>query len=515
MGKKAGKKAKPAAPAAVVAEDSDDGHMEAEDIDFVQQNAESLGFLSAINSESLTSVKKQPKEKQPRRIQPKVAAPAELTESEDDGDSAGLVAEDSDSDMEVLSGDEDDDIEDGSDEDLEADSDEDLEVDSDEDLEDEDLEDEDDTNKDYVNSKDRRALKRKAMFGGEMDYEQSARSFKQPEKKVKESTRLPIKRADGRLALPEYSDEEMEASEGEAASGAESGSEPEAGEEDDDDDKSAKEQDREDEEELVAGDEPDRASMSRKAYIIAQQNRLAHVADLVMQNPEENLSQLKTLHAISASEDARVRRLGLLTQLAVFNDILPGYRIRELTAKEKEMRVTKEVRQQRMYEERLVRGYSQFLKQLFATARRAMRIFKDPQADIEGGVVAARALGELINAHPHFNFRRDVLSALVDIYVQPPARINFAQFTPMAQTARLAVLRLFRDDVSGEVSQIAVVLAAKRIKRLSYRVDASALRPWLHLRLRDELRTNPEDRKRAEAEQRAREQRREQQKLLR
>ncbi|KAJ2338966.1 hypothetical protein GGF43_006759, partial [Coemansia sp. RSA 2618] len=143
-----------------------------------------------------------------------------------------------------------------------------------------------------------------------------------------------------------------------------------------------------------------------------------------------------------------------------------------------------------------------------------MKIFSNEKADIETGTVAARALGELVSKHPYFNFRKDILSALVDIYVQPSSRINFAPFTPMAQVARLAILRLFRDDVSGELSQNAVNLASKRIKRLSYRVDPSALRPWLHLRLRDELRENPEDRKRAEAEQKRKEQRREQQKLL-
>ncbi|KAJ1938311.1 hypothetical protein FBU59_004478, partial [Linderina macrospora] len=60
----------------------------------------------------------------------------------------------------------------------------------------------------------------------------------------------------------------------------------------------------------------------------------------------------------------------------------------------------------------------------------------------------------------------------------------------------------------------AVVLASKRIKRLSYRVDPSALRPWLHLRLREELRENPEDRKRAEAERERKEKLRERNKLM-
>ncbi|KAJ1748360.1 hypothetical protein LPJ79_004595 [Coemansia sp. RSA 1821] len=448
-------------------DESGDEYLSAEDIDFVQQNAENLGFLSSVNPESLLNIKKETKEKRvKRKAKPAVPPPAELTESEDEG----LVAEDSDSDMEILS--------------------------------------ESEEEKDYINSKERRALKRKAMFGDEMGYEQNARSFVQAEKKIKETNKLPIKTADGRLKVAEYSDNDEEPE-------PEPEPEPES-EASGESEESADESLEETSEEIESdeGTKPDRESMTRKEYIITQQKRLAAAADAIMQNPEETLGKLKTLQEISEDSDPRVKRLGLLSQLAVFGDILPDYRIRELTEKEKEMRVTKEVRQQRVYEERLVRSYSAFLKQLFTASKRAMKIFGNSSADIETGIVAARALGELINKHPHFNFRKDILSALVDIYVQPSSRINFAPFTPMAQTARLAILRLFRDDVSGEVSQNAVILASKRIKRLSYRVDPSALRPWLHLRLREELRQNPDDRKRAEEEQKRKEQRREQQKLL-
>ncbi|KAJ2905577.1 hypothetical protein GGI21_004153 [Coemansia aciculifera] len=255
--------------------------------------------------------------------------------------------------------------------------------------------------------------------------------------------------------------------------------------------------------------------MTRKEYIVVQQNRLAGLADMIMQNPERGAKAYKLLHQISDDSDVRVKRLGLLTQLGVYCDVLPDYRIRELTEKEKQMKVTKEVRQQRMHEEALVSNYGAYLRQLFAAAKAGMKIFGNADADVETGTVAARALGELVNAHPHFNFRKDILAALVDIYVQPSSRISMAGFAAMAQTARLAVLRLFRDDVSGEYSQNAVLLASKRIKRLSYRVDASALRPWLHLRLRDELRANPDDRKREEADQQQRDQKREERKLLR
>ncbi|KAJ2693728.1 hypothetical protein H4R19_005983, partial [Coemansia spiralis] len=479
-------------------EESENEEVNEDDVDFVRENMDSLTFLSSVNPESLAAIKKEPKVKAKRSSRaekPSAPKPAELSESDDDDDDAPGTASDSGSDLEVLSGDDSDPEEDGdlasvSGSDLESVSGSDLESDLESDQEEEEEDDDDDDAaedgaNDYSNSKARRAVKRKAMFGGEMDYERDSRAFAQAEKRAKPSTKLPIKTADGRLVVPEDSDAEA----GDTDESDEDGAASDA-----------------DEDSAVAATEdgdraPDRDQMSRKQYIVAQQNRLAAVADKAMQEPEESLGYLRTLREISEDADSKVRQLGLLTQLAVYCDILPEYRIRELTDKEKETQVTKTVQQQRMYEESLVRSYSQYLKQLFAATKRAAKVFGDPSADVATGTVAARALGVLINARPHFNFRKDILAALVDVYVQPTSRISFAAYTPMAQTARLAVLRLFRNDTSGEVSQNAVALAAQRIKRLSYRVDASALRPWLHLRLREELRENPEDRKRAEDDQ--------------
>ncbi|KAJ1721728.1 hypothetical protein LPJ53_003799 [Coemansia erecta] len=519
--------------------DPEEASSSGEDIDdddkaFVSENAASLKFLRSMEASRLAKVTKEAKSKAVvKRPSVRVAPPTELTSSEEDeGDSdVGLVAEESDSDLEINSDSsmDVDELEVASDDGSDSEADSELESDSDEDDQSAGVA----AGYEFQNSKARRALKRRNLMEGSMGYEQQARSFGEGGgKPLRESTKLPIKTADGRLVDVESSEEEEqeEASDSEAEPADEAESADEASSESESDDESESGSESESESKAVRkpaastsnddsdGDdamadelsaEPDRGSMTRKQYITAQQNRLAALADAVMQNPEGSSRALRLLGSISDSADAKVRQLGLLTQLAVFRDIVPGYRIRELTAAEKQAKVRREVRQQRQHEERLVRSYSAYLQQLFSATRRALKVFGDATADVATGCVATRALGELVNAHPHFNFRRDILSALVDVYVQPSARIRLAAFAPMAQCARLAVLRLFRDDASGEYSRDAVVLASRRIKRLSFRVDGSALRPWQHLRLRAELRENPEDQRAREKEQREREERRE------
>ncbi|KAJ2887748.1 hypothetical protein GGI21_006827, partial [Coemansia aciculifera] len=236
------------APAAAESED-DDEPIDDEDMEFVRENASSLSFLSSVNPEKLAKIAKEAKVKRMKgRDKPKVAAPTELSDTEDEADSEdmGIVAEDSDSDLEVYSEgeeeEEDDDEEDGY---------------------------------EFRNSKSRRVQKRKAMMDGAMSYEQETRAFEQAEKRPKVSNRLPIKTADGRLVVSDESeheesendeseeeeeskvsdDDKMDVSDDESEAETEDVSKPEAPKRSADDgtaDYSA---------------EPDRSQMTRKEYI--------------------------------------------------------------------------------------------------------------------------------------------------------------------------------------------------------------------------------------------------------
>lgn len=62
--------------------------------------------------------------------------------------------------------------------------------------------------------------------------------------------------------------------------------------------------------------------------------------------------------------DPLIRKLALLSQLAVFKDIIPGYRIRPLTEKEKEEKVSQMVQRVRDYEQGLVSVYQSYLQVL-------------------------------------------------------------------------------------------------------------------------------------------------------
>ena len=70
--------------------------------------------------------------------------------------------------------------------------------------------------------------------------------------------------------------------------------------------------------------------------------------------------------------DVVIRKLAILSQLAVFKDIIPGYRIRALTEKEKSEKVSQMVARTRDWEQGLVSVYQSYLRSLEAELKGEM-----------------------------------------------------------------------------------------------------------------------------------------------
>jgi nucleolar complex protein 3 len=72
------------------------------------------------------------------------------------------------------------------------------------------------------------------------------------------------------------------------------------------------------------------------------------------------------LHPEPIPNDPIIRKLAVLSELAIFQDIIPGYRIRALTEAEKAEKVSQMVAQTRDWEQGLVTIYQSYLRLLEA-----------------------------------------------------------------------------------------------------------------------------------------------------
>ena len=292
-----------------------------------------------------------------------------------------------------------------------------------------------------------------ARWNLEQDYEQRPRKLK---KKDKENTRLPIKTAEGRvepLQVPEVKDEDGD-------SWLES------------------DNDKEEVRKLDAEIAEDKPKIPVRQQILEAKEDMARIASLINEDPEEHAGAFRTLAQISSSKNITIKKLALATQLAVYKDVIPGYRIRPLAEADMTEKVSKEVRRLRSFEQALVGSYQSYVKELAKCAKSSRGDVAEAQATL--ATVAISCACTLLLAVPHFNFRGDLLKILVQKLSGKRTDEDFVRCRETLET-------LFRDDEDGTPSLDAVTLLTKMMKARGWRVDESVLNTFLHLRLLSEF----------------------------
>jgi len=294
-------------------------------------------------------------------------------------------------------------------------------------------------------------FKQASSWNLEQDYETKPRKGK---KKDKESTRLPIKTAEGLIQQAEVPEETKDEESDLEWLGAE-----------------------ESEEELV--EEVQKPTVPVRQQILEAKEEMARIAMMVNEDPEENAGAFKSLAQFGQSQNTTIKKLALATQLAVYKDVIPGYRIRPLSEEDMETKVSKEVRKLRAYEQALVGGYQAYIRELSKLAQSG-KSGKSRDGGPSLGSVAIACACTLLTEVTHFNFRGDLLKILVGKLSTRKVDDDFVK-------CRETIEIVFRNDEDGTPSLDAVALLTKMMKARGYRVDESVLNTFLHLRLLSEF----------------------------
>ncbi|OAK97065.1 nucleolar complex protein-like protein 3 [Phaeosphaeriaceae sp. SRC1lsM3a] len=294
-------------------------------------------------------------------------------------------------------------------------------------------------------------LKNASQWDLEQDYENRPRKLN----KKKENKRLPVRTVEGWVAPPTAPEVKDEDSDSFLGSGDE-------------------EVEAEVEEEVV---EPPKPKIPARQQILEAKEELARIASLVNEDPEEHIHALKTLAALADSENTTVKKLALATQVAIFKDLIPGYRIRPLSEEAMGEKISKDVKKLRTFEQRLVTGYQAYVDHLAKLAK-SSGSHNEQNASVAS--VAVSCACNLITAVPHFNFRGELLKILVGKLSTRRVDADFVR-------CREALEKLFEDDEDGNASLEAVTMLTKMMKGKNYHFDESVLNTFLHLRLLSEF----------------------------
>ncbi|KAL6514033.1 hypothetical protein OROHE_019489 [Orobanche hederae] len=205
-------------------------------------------------------------------------------------------------------------------------------------------------------------------------------------------------------------------------------------------------------------------TIERKKY------KLAELGTALLADPESNIKNIKEMLEISKDGESAIVILGLKSLLAVFRDIIPGYRIRLPTEKEQEMKVSKAVKKTRFYESTLLSAYKAYVQKLVAMQQHT--VYKR---------VAIRCLCTLLAAVPHFNFLDSLLAAVV--------KNISSQDDVVRKLCCTTVKSLFTDEGKhgGEATVEAVRMIADLVKAHNCQLHPDSVEVFLSLSFDEDL----------------------------
>ncbi|KAF8894583.1 nucleolar complex-associated protein 3 [Infundibulicybe gibba] len=221
---------------------------------------------------------------------------------------------------------------------------------------------------------------------------------------------------------------------------------------------------------------------SREARVKGAKEQIAGICQEIIADPENSIGLLRRLHTFSLEKistpahpdpvvnDPIIRKLAIISQLAVFKDIIPGYRIRALGEKEKVEKVSQMVARTREWEEGLVASYQSYLRFLEAELKTRSELAE----------VALRCMCTLLLEVTHFNFRVNLMSCIV-------AHLSKKSWDKMSDLCLDTIIGVFREDNTGAASLEIVRLLNRMVKERHFNVRPEVFSCLLHLRLKTEL----------------------------
>ncbi|CAL1548689.1 unnamed protein product, partial [Lymnaea stagnalis] len=232
----------------------------------------------------------------------------------------------------------------------------------------------------------------------------------------------------------------------------------------------------------------------RKKKLEDKKQKMASLSHAILEDPQNNMNKLKELRLMLGESDPgaplTVRKFAMVSLMEVFKDIVPGYRLRIPTEKEKAQRVKKETKSLWDYEASFLLSYKIYLEFLetmakgkpipdksFLTKHRITDLPIPHESRIEFGKLALRCLCEMLVNHTHFNYRNNIIAVVV-----PFTNHSNNEYSVIACDA---VKSVFKQDKSGEVTLEIVKNIGRMVKKMDFDVQPQVLETFLVLKIKE------------------------------
>jgi len=332
--------------------------------------------------------------------------------------------------------------------------------------------------REYIERMNRKRKLKKGDEDADLDQAEEGalqRIYAERDSSKKMKAMLPIKTKDGlKERNIEMSDAEEEEEEGEAAPPAAKGEDSDS--------------ETEPTETMVeAGKEVSMVELYAKRKEILQEKKIqiGSLASSFLEAPEERMMNLERLVKLVAAPqpepvEATVHRLAAASVLEVLKDVTPGYRIFHQDTGETKLK--KETLKLHKFESGLLRCYKLYLLKLEKLAN----LFKQrgggkqrsgDQLQVKQALYFLNCMCQLLVAHPHFNFSKNILHAITPILSSnhPAARL----------VVKSAMEEVFKGDMRGEISLEAARLINHLVKSRKHNVRTEVVDVLKALRIKN------------------------------
>ena len=202
---------------------------------------------------------------------------------------------------------------------------------------------------------------------------------------------------------------------------------------------------------------------------------IAESCGLIVQDPQQHYNRLAQVVNLINDSDFKIAKLAIASLALLFKDIVPGYKIREITKQERESAVSKAVKSVRAFEGSLLHSYQRYLQSVETIARGNVHNKASNKQKLSLRVTCARALCSLLQPLCHFNFAANLCKAVVSKLTSPHADI--------ANACRECIASFFASNRSHDIILAAVKQIAEGVKSQIHDVEPELLQVLLQLKL--------------------------------
>lgn len=231
-----------------------------------------------------------------------------------------------------------------------------------------------------------------------------------------------------------------------------------------------------------------------KNKLAEHKHKIAVLSQGLLEDPINNIRKLKELRLLLGSHEPgvalSVRKYALVSMAEVFKDIVPGYRLRVPTEKERSNKVKKETKALWDYEASFLLNYKIYLEFLelmakdrpiadktFLSKHKITHLKLPKAAARELGRLSLHCLCEMLTSHTHFNYRDNIIVSIV-----PFANHKHPEFVKIACDA---IKNVFRTDKAGDIILEVVRAIGRMVKKKDFDVEPPVLQTFLTLKIKE------------------------------